>query len=407
MMMFVPMHGQDTIAEYDSCYKFWPHRSPVVILDTVPWVFLGSQMKLFERHDGIQGSLVYGVSVRGDLPLDSSINFSLWYRDERDAAYTFHDTAYLDSSVVYRYLMFDAQDGQGQDDAHNEQGDVKKYGENCNEIYFHRPWPVPDTFFVVARYCQDMQFDPSGRYRRLPVFMAPHDWPVAYCITEGDTIVPMGIYPGGPDYDTSQPLNLVGWQQAPWGREFPILEPNRTRCRKPTGLHFSERGDTWAILSWNGGAGDLYRVTVEGPDSTYIRETADTSLLLENLTPNVTYWVNLQSLCNYQYYAFSSTYVNPGVARVGFQTFANGMSTPDADLQIALSPNPASQKVEVTSSQPMTRIEVVDAMGRVVESFAQANEDKATLDVSLLPAGAYLLRIHTSVGLSCQKLLVR
>ena len=397
MMMVVPLHGQDTISESDTCYMVWPHSKPILLYDTIQRGCENCNPVIFWENKATPGTLVYGISLRGYFPQDSTINISLAWKDKEDSRYHYYDTVYLDNSAVFRHFRLRAR-SRDYDYFPNFEFD---FGENCNELYFHRPWPVPDTFYVVIRYTEQL-LSPYGR-----IYMLTKEepvWPQRNCVTFNDEGEPVVFQPH--PYDTSLDASVVVGP-ASWGHEFPILEPNRTRCRKPTGLQFSERGDTWAILSWNGGAGDLYRVTVEGPDSTYIRETADTSLLLENLTPNVTYWVNLQSLCNYQYYDFSSTYVNPGVARMGFQTFANGMSTPDADLQIALSPNPASQKVEVTSSQPMTRIEVVDAMGRVVESFAQANEDKATLDISLLPAGAYLLRIHTSVGLSCQKLLVR
>ena len=305
--------------------------------------------------------------------------------------FTFHDTVWLNSSVVLRYLTFNAR---------NSINTPFVYGEMCNEMYFHRPWIVPDTFYVVVRYCQDKPYDPEGRYKRL-YLLTPYEWPIAYSVVEDDAI-PTVFYPS--PYDTSTILLST---PSIWGREFPILEPNRTRCRKPTGLHLTERGDTWAALAWNGGSGDSYRVTVEGPDTSFVRETADTTLLLQDLLPDVLYRAEVQSLCRYQYNGFDSTFVNPGSMRVGFQLFGNGIDDPIARPQIALSPNPASHLVEVASSLPMTRIDIVDAVGRVVASFAEANASQATLDVSALPAGVYLLRIHTPAGPISHKLLLR
>lgn len=394
VLLFVPLHGQDTITDGDDRYLFWGHTAPLWLEDTIPIIDPNHPIKIFSLNLATSGTLVYGVSIRGDLPLDSSINVSLVFRDGRDSMLTIHDTAWLTSSVVYRHLTFNAIDSNNS---------PFMYGEKCNEIYFHRPWLVPDTFYVVARYCQDlkdaMQFDYYGRNKRL-VIKRHRDsiWPQDRLWIMNDDI---------PDFPPNVIHDGYYYSFHPWEYEFPILEPNRTRCRKPTGLHFSERGDTWAILSWDGGSGDLYRVTVEGPDSTFVRETTDTTLLLQNLAPDVLYWVELQSLCNYQYYALHETYVNPGRVRRGFYTSITGITDPEVHPQIVLSPNPASQTVEVSSSQPMTRIEVVDVMGRVVDSFAQANESKATLDVGSLPVGAYLLRIHTPAGLSSRKLLVR
>lgn len=179
------------------------------------------------------------------------------------------------------------------------------------------------------------------------------------------------------------------------------------RCGKPTGLHIAERGDTWVVLAWDSGSGDSYRVTVEGPDSTFVRETDDTTLLLQGLVPDSLYWVEVQSLCRYQYYGYDSTFVNPGRARFGFRNISSGMDDLGAELQIELHPNPASHQVEVTSSLPMNSLEIVDVTGRVVGSHVPVSQNAVTLDVSPLAPGLYHLRILTPLGLTVKKLMVQ
>ena len=82
----------------------------------------------------------------------------------------------------------------------------------------------------------------------------------------------------------------------------------------------------------------------------------------------------------------------------------------DSDCQmeksVSVSPNPATGSAEVLSSFGVSRVEVFNAADRKVMDL-KAEGLKATLDVSKLPSGAYLLRIHTPQGMTTKKLLVR
>ena len=62
--------------------------------------------------------------------------------------------------------------------------------------------------------------------------------------------------------------------------------------------------------------------------------------------------------------------------------------------------------MEVTSSLPMARLVVADALGHSLLD-RPATGHKATLDVSRWPAGAYLLQVHTDAGVASRKLLVQ
>ena len=73
---------------------------------------------------------------------------------------------------------------------------------------------------------------------------------------------------------------------------------------------------------------------------------------------------------------------------------------------VSVSPNPATGSAEVLSSFGLSRVEVFNAAGRKVMDL-KAEGLKATLDVSKLPSGAYLLRIHTPQGMTTKKLVVR
>ena len=135
--------AQDTITENDTCYMFWPHSTPFLV--QYPQRYFN--VTYFWENLATPGTLIYGVSLRGDYPLDSTISVSLAVR-ERDTIYYFFDTVYLDPSAEFRYLKYNAR-------SWNSPQEETEYVNKCNEIYFHRPWQVPDTFYVVIRYGED------------------------------------------------------------------------------------------------------------------------------------------------------------------------------------------------------------------------------------------------------------
>ncbi|MCR5445163.1 MAG: T9SS type A sorting domain-containing protein [Bacteroidales bacterium] len=82
-----------------------------------------------------------------------------------------------------------------------------------------------------------------------------------------------------------------------------------------------------------------------------------------------------------------------------------------ADVQlvgryVALQPNPASERVRVTSSFGLQHIEIYNAAGARVRE-ERASGYTATLDLSTLPEGAYLVRVHTPAGSTTKKLVVQ
>ncbi|WP_293299931.1 T9SS type A sorting domain-containing protein [Pedobacter sp. UBA4863] len=63
-------------------------------------------------------------------------------------------------------------------------------------------------------------------------------------------------------------------------------------------------------------------------------------------------------------------------------------------FRIDIMPNPASDMVKLTSSEPITKIEVIDMAGRVLISEVMGNEMEHIFDISMLPNGINLLRIN-------------
>lgn len=257
---------------------------------------------------------------------------------------------------------------------------------------------MTDTFYVVARFRGYRSLYDNDFHEVTTIGLINDTVSQRYGVVEGDGVP--GIW--GNEIPSG---NAQSWKNY-WGFEFPILEPDRTRCRRPSGLRMRERGDGWAVLQWNSGSGDSYRVTVEGPDDTVVYETADTTLRLDSLAPEAFYWVKLQSLCRYQHYSYDSTLLNPGVLQFGFRNLITGLSGTDADLRVEVYPNPArgSLVLEAGDDSPVRAV-LTDLGGR--EVMAVDFRATATLDVSRLAAGPYLLRLTTPAATTVRKVVVQ
>lgn len=96
---------------------------------------------------------------------------------------------------------------------------------------------------------------------------------------------------------------------------------------------------------------------------------------------------------------------NPGGG--GSDTTGVGIGTPEwAARYVSVSPNPASDRVQVVSSFGLADVEVFDAKGQRIYS-KKASGYKCTLDVASWPRGAYVVRIGTDVGTVAKKLLLK
>ena len=103
------------------------------------------------------------------------------------------------------------------------------------------------------------------------------------------------------------------------------------------------------------------------------------------------------------------TIINPGDTIVVPGGDTTGVGIQGVNLlyrYTSVQPNPATDKVRVTSSFGLTRIEAYDLRGRLLFE-TPASGLKADLDVSSWPRGTYLLRISTPAGPTTKKLLVQ
>ena len=75
-------------------------------------------------------------------------------------------------------------------------------------------------------------------------------------------------------------------------------------------------------------------------------------------------------------------------------------------LEIALFPNPANDILNISSSETISEIEIVNTLGQVVKRI-EVNSDNAVCDVEDLKAGVYVVRIRTVSATLSQRKFVK
>ena len=142
---------------------------------------------------------------------------------------------------------------------------------------------------------------------------------------------------------------------------------------------------------------------LEGPDGIRYDTVGTNRFTYCDLDTNASYAVSVQTQCYRPGGHSWSDWSDP--VTIGHGTAAIE-EVPGSKFHVSIHPNPASRQVEVSSTLPMTRIETTDILGRSLYDMP-ATGYTATLDVSSWSHGTYLLRIHTTSGISTRKLLVK
>lgn len=74
---------------------------------------------------------------------------------------------------------------------------------------------------------------------------------------------------------------------------------------------------------------------------------------------------------------------------------------------VSLYPNPANSELTVSATSSINRIEIANLLGQMVYENATLGSNQATINVSTLQHGAYLVRVFTTEGTMTRKLIVR
>lgn len=265
----------------------------------------------------------------------------------------------------------------------------------CFEYYFDYPHSFETTFFIGAterfeynftgNLCVDNYFATEwiGAYGE----ELPHDWYFYKAIE-----------------DLNQSDSDLYFRI--WGGAFPIV---KLRCNAPTGLYMAGRGGEGVTFAWPRSGAAEYRLAVvpagQPMDNAEVVVTTDTFYTFSDLVPDGHYELSLAKGCRYATAGYDTVvwsgwgvaqqYINAGVGEV----------TEGVDFDLA--PNPARAEVTVVLRDEAAGAELTlcDLAGRCLwQETLQGLQ--TTLDVSVLPAGVYLVKVVSPQGLSTRRLLV-
>ena len=130
-------------------------------------------------------------------------------------------------------------------------------------------------------------------------------------------------------------------------------------------------------------------------DSLY--STSDEGVTWNNITGNLPQAFNEAELTEYNgyvFYAFDILVANQGIYRYGE---FNGLEDNDT-FSLSMYPNPASDRINLTSDQPLQSATIIDISGRTVLVKSLNFDKNCSLEVAELPKGYYVLKLTTSSG---------
>ena len=191
---------------------------------------------------------------------------------------------------------------------------------------------------------------------------------------------------------------------------FPIIEPDfdTVLCHQVQNVRVVARTDSSATLAWtsveNGPWEVAYgKLTDTWDNFTFITTNSPTATL-GGLQVGTTYLAMVRSFCEItQEYGEWSQVTEVEV--YGHHGPTGIAQTGDLDRFTQMMPNPAHGQVSILSSYRLTGITVYDLQGRKVLE-QEADGISATVDISPLAAGTYVVAIETPAGVATKKLEV-
>ena len=194
----------------------------------------------------------------------------------------------------------------------------------------------------------------------------------------------------------------------------------------------AEANAGYMFVSWSDGVGDNPRIITVTEDATYTAmfmqsgsiETYTINALSGNPNYGTVYgggtyaantFVNLYAIAyeGYEFVSWSDGNTdNPRrIAVTGnamyIATFVPSTGIEEnVALEINVFPNPATDILNITSSETISEIEIVNVIGQVVKRL-EVNSDNAVCDVEELTAGVYVVRIRTASATLSQRKFVK
>jgi hypothetical protein len=279
--------------------------------------------------------------------------------------------------------------------------------ESFQYHYFHSP-------ILTALLYADLSRDDTNAYPRpnhyrqkfhdLPPTDEPQAWHNPITDTNWHTIQ---------SWEVETANGFIHFENKNWMYIFPIIDTsyshNWINCIQPTGLSTVSVTKDLTVLKWDTYSNESeWELTI-----THLGDTPDTInpivcnndvAVLYNLDTAQWYVAQVRAVCDSSHKSpWSDTlhfYVPGDTTTTSTEAVRN-----DIDNYTYLAPNPAKTSVTIASSFRINKIEIYSLSGEKVFS-SNIDSISAIIDISGLPKGCYLTRIHTIKGTSDKKLVI-
>ena len=194
---------------------------------------------------------------------------------------------------------------------------------------------------------------------------------------------------------------------------FPIIDTtgmvfpcDTMSCDKTSGFHLMAQSGDYATFAWVGASEHTEWELSYGPVGTEpgggrVLHTMTTYTIVSNMRPETHYVAYVRGFCP------ECKVWSEWSEGVEFWIGMNGgtESVPIVEQLTHVSPNPAHGEVQVFSSFGVRKVDIYNVQGIRV-STQQVSDYSALIDVGTLPAGLYLVNVHTHAGIITKKLVV-
>lgn len=311
------------------------------------------------------------------------------------------------------------------------------------EAYFNNPVLVHDTFFVGGTHWNNTYIgdDPEHDYTQIPYqpYYLSYEhihtgYASAYVVDEQLNLINWygknyGIVKYLLPYDYHFPMSSL----LPYAHDTNTIEfrpslrrfyaffaifdtsyvymPEVDSCLPPTGFRVESVDTGGAVLTWAADTAVQWQLEL-------LADTADADTVLtpcpinyavlEGLDTAQWYTARVRTVCdsgNYSPWSDTVRFYVPGDTAAGQGEEPTSIGTP-VDRYTYLMPNPASDKVLVASSFQLRKVELFDAAGHLLKSYAVTGV-VTELSLSAYPSGTYFVRITTPSGIATKRLVKR
>lgn len=183
-------------------------------------------------------------------------------------------------------------------------------------------------------------------------------------------------------------------------------------CPEVDGFRVGDASDGSAVLMWNSNSEhQSWQISIasqgEEPEDAIIDSViTHTFFMKTQLDSCVEYRAYIRALCEHRDSIYYSEWSDPVTIYICDTTGTEeGFDTADDESRTYLMPNPAKDRVTIMSDCIINSVEVFSPNG-ACQLRTATNSCPVELDTSLLPAGQYIVVIHTDKGTYSKKLVL-